>query len=72
MSIETIKCKQCLFFTRGKWHKAVDPAESNQCGGTCAAIAKVLGHTNAQLFFIKELYVMEDFGCVIGELNKSE
>ncbi len=62
----SVRCADCQYFIRGKWHKAVDPDESNQCGGSCSVLAAALKMGNAELFIIESLHVYETFGCLLG------
>jgi len=66
-----IKCKECKYFKRGKWHKVIDPNESPQLGGYCDKLLRILQMTNSKLIWIDNLYIQEEFGCILGEKNQS-
>ncbi len=61
--MENYKCKTCKHFERGKWHKAVDPDESDQLGGHCKVLDGVLKLTNSFMIYDR-VYIQESFGCV--------
>jgi len=67
-----IKCKECKYFERGKWHKAVDPDEGPQMGGHCERLLKVLQLDNSKLIWLDKLYIQDGFGCVLGRKKGSE
>jgi hypothetical protein len=62
-----IRCKECASFKRGKWVTDLDGSNGNQNGGYCKVILKVLGLTNINFRFNDTLYVLEDFGCIMGK-----
>ena len=57
-------CKTCKFFERGKWNRAIDPFESDQLGGYCEILEKIIGMNNSFIFG-RRLYIQESFGCVV-------
>jgi len=57
------KCKTCKHFERGKWHKDIDPDETDQYGGHCPVLDGVLKMTNAFMAYDR-VYIQESFGCV--------
>lgn len=65
------KCKDCVFFERMKWHKAVDSNEDYQLHGKCRLLKEALGLVNISLFYQEHLIVSEEFGCVLWR-DKSE
>lgn len=61
-----MRCRNCKYFERGKWHKSICPDESDQLGGQCKVLPKLLGMTNFELYMCKSLHVYESFGCSAG------
>lgn len=59
------KCKDCKHFNRARWHKSIDPTESEQHGGSCKKLKDVLGMSNSFMWMKKSLHVYESFGCVL-------
>ena len=57
-------CKTCAYFKRGKWHKCIDREESEQLGGTCEMLARIIGMTNWCVRTTDSLHVQESFGCL--------
>lgn len=57
------RCKTCKFFSRGKWHKSIDPDEGEQLGGNCKLLLEVLSIENSFLWNKETLYVQDTFGC---------
>lgn len=60
------RCGTCQFFQRGRWHKVIDPDESEQKGGYCEILFKALLMTNSHKMNILsdgKLYVQDTFGC---------
>ena len=57
------QCKTCQFFERGRWHKVVDPEESEQLGGYCEVLDRMLKMTNSFMFY-NRVYIQESFGCI--------
>jgi hypothetical protein len=60
-----MRCKNCIYFERGKWHKVFGGEE--QLSGKCELLLKTLKINNSELFFIEALTVQESFGCVLGK-----
>lgn len=63
-------CKTCKFFKRGKYHKNIDPEESEQPGGRCELLYSVLIMSNSITEFKSDsLYVYENFGCILHKTD---
>jgi hypothetical protein len=60
-----IRCKDCKYFKRGKWHKSVGGGE--QYTGDCDILAIVLKDNNIELFFKQSITVQDTFGCALGK-----
>jgi hypothetical protein len=58
-----MKCKDCVHFNRTKWHKDIDPRETDQKGGNCSMLKDILGLSNDSLYFKTGIHVYESFGC---------
>jgi len=59
-----MKCGDCKFFERDKWHKSICEDESDQLGGQCKVLHEILSMTNHWYLDTKSLHVYEGFGCV--------
>lgn len=59
------KCKDCAYYKRLKYHKSIDPNESNQLHGTCKLLKEVLAMNNTMLWNKDSLIVAESFGCIL-------
>lgn len=66
-----MRCKTCKHFERGKWHKCIDPEESDQFGGHCKLLLEMLKLQNSSLIYIEKIYIQDTFGCSMhsGEGN---
>lgn len=62
-----MKCKDCKFFKRGKWHKQFGGGP--QYSGRCKVLLKVLKISNASMVYVDELTVQDSFGCSVGKKN---
>ena len=62
-----IKCKDCKWFQRRKWHPAIDKNEDLQLGGDCGVLLKFLQMENSGMFFLDHLYVQDTFSCIFAQ-----
>jgi hypothetical protein len=60
-----IKCKECEFFKRGKWHEL--QGGRPQLSGTCNILLKTLKIDNSRLFGIEKITIQDTFGCILGK-----
>ena len=60
-----IKCKDCIYFKRGKWPK--EWGGDDQMCGTCELLLKILKMNNGKMCFIDRIVIQESFGCVVGK-----
>ena len=58
-----VRCKNCKYF-----EPAIDihTEEKDPLQGHCPLLLKILQLSNGYLFFQKELFVYEAFGCTLG------
>ena len=59
------RCRTCIYFKRGKWHKAIDPEENKRLGGTCELLLGVLSIENSWMAFHDGIAVQDTFGCCL-------
>jgi len=57
-------CKTCKNFKRGKWHKVIDPLESERLGGSCPLLLSVLKMENSEMIWMEDLAIQDTFGCI--------
>ena len=68
-----MKCRDCKYFKRGKWHKVVDSQESERFGGSCRVLRDVLFNIgNTDLWKTQTIEVQDTFGCVLFEKQMSK
>ena len=59
-------CKNCAWFKRAHWW----PDGTDQLGGSCEMLARILRITNSDLRLLESLHVQESFSCVAHCENK--
>ena len=65
---EIIRCKDCEYFERLKWHKCLskDNIEEPQLLGNCPILLNILKMDNSSLWAMEQLHIQDSFGCIFG------
>lgn len=63
-------CRNCKYFERAYLHETITGKREQLESGRCNVLLEILKRDNSSLVFVDDLYVAENFGCVLWKARE--